>query len=65
MLAFLLVAKALTILGPLLVLIISICDREDGEASAHYWATKVRLWQLEREREDALRAVSDPAEALS
>ena len=53
MVALVLIAKALTIVGPMLVFLISICDREDDKGAARYWAAKVRLWQAQRMREEA------------
>ena len=58
MVALFLIVKALTVLGPLLVFLICVCDREDGEAGLRYWSAKVRSWQLEKAREDASREPS-------
>lgn len=58
MLGFVLVAKALTILGPLLVGVIVICDREEEGDAERYWQRKVRLWQQQRRQEEAAEAAA-------
>ncbi len=54
MLGFALAAKALTVLGPLLVGLIVICDREDESGTERYWQRQVKLWELQRHQEDAV-----------
>jgi hypothetical protein len=53
MLGFALVAKGLTILGPLLVVVIYRCEHDEEGDTEHYWQRKIKLWQLERQREEA------------
>jgi hypothetical protein len=53
MLGFALAAKALTVLGPLLVGLIVICDREDERGTERYWQQQMKLWELQRHQEDA------------
>ena len=53
MLGFALIAKALTILGPLLVGVIYICEQEEEGGAERYWQRKVKLWQLQRRQEEA------------
>lgn len=54
MLGFALAAKALTVLGPLLVGLIVICDREDEGGTERYWQQQMKLWELQRHQEDAV-----------
>lgn len=54
MLGFALAAKALTVLGPLLVGLIVICDREDESGTERYWQRQVKLWELQRHQEDVV-----------
>jgi hypothetical protein len=53
MLGFALVAKGLTILGPLLVVVIYNCEHEEEGDTERYWQRKIKLWQQERRREEA------------
>ena len=53
MLGFALVAKGLTILGPLLVVVIYSCEHEEEGDTERYWQRKIKLWQQERRREEA------------
>jgi len=53
MLGLALVAKALTILGPLVVVIVYSCEHEEDGDTERYWQRKIKLWQLERRREEA------------
>ena len=51
MLGFFLVAKALTVVGPMLVVLVLVADRNDSEAEQNYWIQKCALWDHERQRD--------------
>jgi hypothetical protein len=46
MLGFALVAKGLTILGPLLVVVIYNCEHEEEGDTERYWQRKIKLWAI-------------------